>query len=72
MQAFVRRILVHNDQQCSLFLQQRVRLTTPDKKYKLCQAVGKQVLDLSLSKFGSSSFFPFVLSNYHRVTSRSC
>ncbi|GJN94622.1 hypothetical protein Rhopal_007705-T1 [Rhodotorula paludigena] len=52
-EAFVRRILVHNDQQCSLFLQQRVRLTTPDKKYKLCQAVGKQVLDMSLSKFGN-------------------
>ncbi|GAA6001202.1 hypothetical protein JCM10207_007461 [Rhodosporidiobolus poonsookiae] len=52
-EAFVRRILVHNDQQCSLFLQQRVRTTTPEKRQQLFEAVGKNVLDLSFSKFGN-------------------
>ncbi|GAA5875909.1 hypothetical protein JCM8547_001700 [Rhodosporidiobolus lusitaniae] len=52
-EAFVQRILVHNDQQCSLFLQQRVRATTPEKRQKLFDAVGKDVLELSHSKFGN-------------------
>ncbi|BGP52437.1 meiotic PUF protein 1 [Rhodotorula kratochvilovae] len=52
-EAFVRRILCSNDQQCSLFLQQRVRGTTPDKRQDLFDAVGRHVLELSVSKFGN-------------------
>ncbi|GAA5890066.1 hypothetical protein JCM5296_004759 [Sporobolomyces johnsonii] len=52
-EAFVRRILVQNDQQCSLFLQQRVRRTTPENREKLCEAVGELLLELSFSKFGN-------------------
>ncbi|GAA5877064.1 hypothetical protein JCM1840_005299 [Sporobolomyces johnsonii] len=52
-EAFVRRILVQNDQQCSLFLQQRVRRTTPENREKLCEAVGEFLLELSFSKFGN-------------------
>ncbi|GAA5849358.1 hypothetical protein JCM9279_006460, partial [Rhodotorula babjevae] len=40
-------------QQCSLFLQQRVRTTTPEKRQELFDAVGRHVLELSLSKFGN-------------------
>ncbi|GAA5858580.1 hypothetical protein JCM9279_002856, partial [Rhodotorula babjevae] len=53
-EGFVRRILAHSDQQCSLFLQQRVRTTTPEKRQELFDAVGRHVLELSLSKFGAS------------------
>ncbi|BGP21046.1 meiotic PUF protein 1 [Rhodosporidiobolus nylandii] len=52
-EAFVRRILRNNDQQCSLFLQQRVRTTTPERKQQLFEAVGQHVLDLGFSKFGN-------------------
>ncbi|TNY22346.1 armadillo-type protein [Rhodotorula diobovata] len=53
-EAFVCRILAHNDQQCSLFLQQRVRSTaTQEKRQELFDAVGRHVLELSLSKFGN-------------------
>ncbi|GAA5842200.1 hypothetical protein JCM11251_000126 [Rhodosporidiobolus azoricus] len=52
-EAFVRRILMHNDQQCSLFLQQRVRTTTEDRRKHLFTAVAKHVLELSQSKFGN-------------------
>ncbi|GAA6030553.1 hypothetical protein JCM8097_006202 [Rhodosporidiobolus ruineniae] len=52
-EAFVRRILVHNDQQCSLFLQQRVRTTTDERRRELFEAVGRHVLELSMSKFGN-------------------
>ncbi|GAA5921849.1 hypothetical protein JCM1841_005565 [Sporobolomyces salmonicolor] len=50
---FVRRIFVQNDQQCSLFLQQRVRTTTPENRKKLCEAVEEFLLELSFSKFGN-------------------
>ncbi|GAA5989611.1 hypothetical protein JCM11641_002763 [Rhodosporidiobolus odoratus] len=52
-QAFVRRILVNNDQQCSLFLQQRVRTTSPERRVQLFEAAGQHVLDLAFSKFGN-------------------
>ncbi|GAA5886955.1 hypothetical protein JCM6882_009397 [Rhodosporidiobolus microsporus] len=52
-EAFVRRILVHNDQQCSLFLQQRVRTTTDERRRHLFSAVANNVLELSQSKFGN-------------------
>ena len=60
-QGFVRRILAHSDQQCSLFLQQRVRSTTQEKRQELFDAVGRHVLELSMSKFGASSR-PFLRS----------
>ncbi|GAA5916459.1 hypothetical protein JCM8208_001673, partial [Rhodotorula glutinis] len=50
-ESFVRRILAHGDQQCSLFLQQRVRSTTQEKRQELFDAVGRHVLELSKSKF---------------------
>ncbi|GAA5945318.1 hypothetical protein JCM10213_007568 [Rhodosporidiobolus nylandii] len=52
-EAFVRRILRNNDQQCSLFLQQRVRTTTLERRQQLFEAVGQHVLDLGFSKFGN-------------------
>lgn len=61
-QAFVCRILAHNDQQCSLFLQQRVRSTaTQEKRQELFDAVGRHVLELSLSKFGALAPPPLAL-----------
>ncbi|GAA5916440.1 hypothetical protein JCM8208_001665, partial [Rhodotorula glutinis] len=50
-EGFVRRILAHSDQQCSLFLQQRVRSTSQEKRQELFDAVGRHVLELSKSKF---------------------
>ncbi|BGO96251.1 meiotic PUF protein 1 [Rhodotorula toruloides] len=52
-ESFVRRILRHNDQQCSLFLQQKVKSTTPEKKQEVFDAVGKHICELSFSKFGN-------------------
>ncbi|TNY20336.1 armadillo-type protein [Rhodotorula diobovata] len=61
-EAFVCRILAHNDQQCSLFLQQRVRSTaTQEKRQELFDAVGRHVLELSLSKFGALAPPPLAL-----------
>lgn len=52
-QSFVRRILKHSDQQCSLFLQQKVKSTTPEKRQEIFDAVGKHICELSFSKFGA-------------------
>jgi hypothetical protein len=52
-QAFVRRILKHNDQQCSLFLQQKVKSTTPNRRQDIFKAVAKHVRELGFSKFGA-------------------
>ncbi|BGP36005.1 meiotic PUF protein 1 [Rhodotorula toruloides] len=49
----VRRILKHNDQQCSLFLQQKVKSTTQGKRQEIFDAVGKHIRELSFSKFGN-------------------
>uniref|UniRef100_A0A0K3CD28 BY PROTMAP: gi/647402165/emb/CDR48445.1/ RHTO0S18e00210g1_1 [Rhodosporidium toruloides] n=1 Tax=Rhodotorula toruloides TaxID=5286 RepID=A0A0K3CD28_RHOTO len=51
--SFVRRILKHSDQQCSLFLQQKVKSTTPEKRQEIFDAVGKHICELSFSKFGN-------------------
>ncbi|GAA5904419.1 uncharacterized protein JCM6883_006486 [Sporobolomyces salmoneus] len=51
---FVRRVFLQNDQQCSLFLQQRVKTTcTMEKKQRLLESVAKYLFDLSTSKFGN-------------------
>ncbi|GAA6021634.1 hypothetical protein JCM11491_001246 [Sporobolomyces phaffii] len=51
---FVRRVFLQNDQQCSLFLQQRVKLTTSlERRQRLLESVGRHLLDLSASKFGN-------------------
>ncbi|BGP28168.1 meiotic PUF protein 1 [Rhodotorula toruloides] len=52
-ESFVCRILKHNDQQCSLFLQQKVKSTTPDEMQEIFDAVGKHLCELSFSKFGN-------------------
>ncbi|GAA6063911.1 hypothetical protein JCM10212_003017 [Sporobolomyces blumeae] len=52
-EAFVQRIYMQNDQQCSLFLQQRVRTTTSEGRQRLFQAVGNHLLEMSMSKFGN-------------------
>lgn len=50
---FVLRIIHQNDQQCSLFLQQRVKNSTnPARKTSLFDAVSKHLYPLSMSKFG--------------------
>lgn len=54
-QSFVRRILTHNDQQCSMYLQQRLKTTPHEaRKTAIIDAVGKVLLELCLSKFGES------------------
>jgi len=53
-QSFVRRILTHSDQQCSMYLQQRLKTTPHEaRKTAIIQAVGRMLLDLCLSKFGN-------------------
>ncbi|KDE03632.1 hypothetical protein MVLG_05882 [Microbotryum lychnidis-dioicae p1A1 Lamole] len=53
-EAFVRRVMNQNDQQCSLFLQQRVRSTSSDlRRRSLFNAVSKHLLPLAVSKFGN-------------------
>ncbi|SCV67297.1 BQ2448_5943 [Microbotryum intermedium] len=53
-EAFVRRVINQNDQQCSLFLQQRVRSTSSDlRRRSLFNAVSKHLLPLAVSKFGN-------------------
>ncbi|GAA5935594.1 E3 ubiquitin-protein ligase HEL2 [Sporobolomyces koalae] len=50
---FVRRVLLQNDQQCSLFLQQRVKSSTAERRLRLVEAVARHLLPMSLSKFGN-------------------
>lgn len=56
-QVFIRRIYLQNDQQCSLFLQQRVKTTSPERKRRLLEAVGDHLIELSTSKFGNSLLY---------------
>lgn len=50
------RVVTQNDQQCSLFLQQRVRSGTNEShRLAIYSAVGKHLHALCLSKFGEWS-----------------
>ncbi|ORY57399.1 armadillo-type protein [Leucosporidium creatinivorum] len=53
-EAFVMRVVTQNDQQCSLFLQQRVRSTTTEaRRLAIFNAVGNHLHALCVSKFGN-------------------
>lgn len=57
---FVLRIIHQNDQQCSLFLQQRVKSTSnQEREASLFAAVTKHLFALSTSKFGE--FKPMII-----------
>lgn len=57
-QIFISRILAHNDQQCSIYLQQRVKIaTTDERRVPIYTAVGSSLRELCLNKFGASLSF---------------
>lgn len=54
-QIFVRRILAQSDQQCSLYLQQRLKVaTSEERRVPIFKAVGGALIELSTNKFGAS------------------
>ncbi|KAL8276439.1 hypothetical protein RQP46_011141 [Phenoliferia psychrophenolica] len=52
-EVFIRRIHETNDQQCSLYLQQRLKVDDPARRADICRAVSLTVVDLALNKFGN-------------------
>lgn len=49
----VDKIIYNNDQQASIFLQQKLKLGTPDQKNGIISAITKQALGLMLNRFGN-------------------
>ncbi|GAA5988675.1 hypothetical protein JCM10908_003671 [Rhodotorula pacifica] len=52
-EAYVKRLLKHNDQQCSLFLQQKVKTAEPEQQQAIFTAVEAHLRELACSKFGN-------------------
>ncbi|KAF3350397.1 hypothetical protein VD0002_g2127 [Verticillium dahliae] len=49
----VDKIVCHNDQQASIFLQQKLKVGTPDQKYDIVEAIIAQAYALMVNRFGN-------------------
>lgn len=49
----VDKIVCNNDQQASIFLQQKLKLSTPEHKYELVEAIIAQAYPLMINRFGN-------------------
>lgn len=49
----VDKIVCNNDQQASIFLQQKLKVATPEQKYDLVEAIVKQAYGLMVNRFGN-------------------
>ena len=49
----VDKIVCNNDQQASIFLQQKLKLGTPDQKYEIVEAIVAQAYSLMVNRFGN-------------------
>ncbi|KAF2633163.1 ARM repeat-containing protein [Macroventuria anomochaeta] len=49
----VDKIICNNDQQASIFLQQKLKVGTPDQKYDIVEAIIAQAYSLMINRFGN-------------------
>ncbi|KAI0181881.1 ARM repeat-containing protein [Hypoxylon sp. FL1284] len=49
----VDKIVCNNDQQASIFLQQKLKVGTPDQKYEIVEAIVAQAYPLMVNRFGN-------------------
>ncbi|KAI1381436.1 ARM repeat-containing protein [Hypoxylon crocopeplum] len=49
----VDKIVCNNDQQASIFLQQKLKVGTPDQKYEIVEAIVSQAYPLMVNRFGN-------------------
>ncbi|PSN67819.1 ARM repeat-containing protein [Corynespora cassiicola Philippines] len=49
----VDKIIANNDQQASIFLQQKLKVGTPDQKYEIVEAIISQAYSLMVNRFGN-------------------
>ncbi|KAM0276701.1 hypothetical protein ACHAQH_006469 [Verticillium albo-atrum] len=49
----VDKIVCHNDQQASIFLQQKLKVGTPDQKYDIVEGIIAQAYPLMVNRFGN-------------------
>ncbi|KAM0325403.1 hypothetical protein ACHAQA_007389 [Verticillium albo-atrum] len=49
----VDKIVCHNDQQASIFLQQKLKVGTPDQKYEIVEGIIAQAYPLMINRFGN-------------------
>lgn len=49
----VERIVANNDQQASIFLQQKLKVGPPEQKYEICDAILAQCYNLMVNRFGN-------------------
>ncbi|KAK7203020.1 armadillo-type protein [Myxozyma melibiosi] len=49
----VSKIVHNNDQQASIFLQQKLKVGTPDQKYEIIEAIVEQAYPLMVNRFGN-------------------
>lgn len=49
----VEKIVCNNDQQASIFLQQKLKVGTPDQKYAIVEAIVAQAYPLMVNRFGN-------------------
>ena len=49
----VDKIICNNDQQASIFLQQKLKVGTPEQKYEIVEAIISQAYALMVNRFGN-------------------